>query len=178
MPSFSDILPFMPWIAGISAIVGAALLIVSIRKLLKMLKAAELVKLPLREEQDLDFAMAGPVILCIEGPLMSRRFANLGFTLQTEYGTVVPGRKNWYRARSSGFSTARIQLQTYQLPHPGRYRLRIESLGAEQPRDAEHAIVFAKPHVMATFAYILGILLASWLLIGGVVLFALTIVSR
>ena len=174
MMSLSDFEPFLPWLAGLLAILGLALLVGSIRNLIRMLKASELARLPLREEQTLNFSEAGPVVLCMEGPMLSRRFAHLSFALQTEFGEDVPGSKHWFRGKSSGFSKARIQLQTHRLPHPGRYRLRIESLGEPQPNDAEHAIVFTKPHLAATVGYILSILLASWLLIGGIVICALT----
>lgn len=177
MNALSEFASFVPWLAALSALLGVVLLISSIRNLLRMLKAAELLRLPLQEIQELTFASAGPVVLCVEGPLLTRRFAYLSYKLQTDYGADVPASKHWFRAKSSGFSKARIELQTYHLPHPGRYRLHIESLGQPQPNDAEHAVVFAKPHLMATVGYILRILLASWLLIGGFVLFALSVLG-
>lgn len=154
-------------------IAGVGLLLWSIRHMLAMLKASELVRVPLQPDQELTFSSSGPAVLCVEGPLFTRRFAGLEFNLQTEYGQLVPVRKHWFCAKSSGFAKIRMQLQTYQLPHPGRYRLRIDSLGERQTNDAEHAIVFIRPHLAATVGYILAILFAAWLLIGGIVMFAL-----
>lgn len=167
----------MPLFASISVVIGIMLMVWSIRSLLKMLKAAELARLPLKQKQELNFSVAGPVVLCVEGPLLTRRFSHLRFTLHTEYGATVPVKNHWYRVKSSGFSKVRLQLQTYQLPHPGRYQLHIESLGEAQPNDAMHAIVFAKPHLAANVGYILTMVLALWLLIGGIVLFAFSITT-
>lgn len=175
MSSLSNLQQFVPWIAAVSSVGGAIMLTISIRNLLHMLKASDLARVPLKEQQQLTFPMAGPVVLCVEGPLLTRRFAALSFILEAADGAAVPSQNNWFRATSSSFSKVRMQLQTYWLPHPGCYLLRIQPLGDYQPDDAEHAIIFVKPHLTATFGYILGIIFAAWLLLGGIVFFALNI---
>ncbi|BBL70158.1 hypothetical protein [Methylogaea oryzae] len=154
---------------------GALLLATCIVKVVRLLKASELSRAALVERQEVVFADAGPVVLCIEGPPLSRRFVRLDFALESSDGGAVAGRANWFRLRSSGFSKARLQLLTYLIPRPGRYVLRIGGLGLPQTRDAEHAIIFAKPHAAAAFGYVLGMVVAGWLLIGGIVLFALSV---
>ena len=64
-------------------------------------------------------------------------------------------------------------MKSYDLPMPGRYELRLLNLGASQPRDNEHQIVFMKPHLPQLVVAIVGIIGSSFLLIGSIVLFLL-----
>lgn len=175
MSQFPGILQFGPWLGGLAFALGALLLATCIVKVIHLLRASELVRGALAERQEIAFAEAGRVLLCVEGPQFSRRFARLDFALETVDGSAVPGHANWLRARSSGFSKARLQLRTYSIPQPGRYVLRINGLGSPQARDAEHAIVFAKPHAAAAVGYVLGMIVAGWLLIGGILLFVFSV---
>ncbi|WP_054773363.1 hypothetical protein [Methylogaea oryzae] len=153
---------------------GALLLATCIVKVVRLLKASELSRAALVERQEVVFADAGPVVLCIEGPPLSRRFVRLDFALESSDGGAVAGRANWFRLRSSGFSKARLQLLTYLIPRPAAMCC-ASGIGLPQTRDAEHAIIFAKPHAAAAFGYVLGMVVAGWLLIGGIVLFALSV---
>jgi hypothetical protein len=102
----------------------------------------------------------------------------LTFVLETIDGVPVKGGTDWLRATSSGFSTVRMQLQTYHIPQPGRYVLRIGGLGAPQARDAEHAVVFTKPHLADVIGNVLGVIAATALVTGSIVLFVLSLYFR
>lgn len=93
MNALSEFASFVPWLAALSALLGVVLLISSIRNLLRMLKAAELLRLPLQEIQELAFASAGPVVLCVEGPLLTRRFVSLSYKLRTGLRCRCPGQQ-------------------------------------------------------------------------------------
>jgi len=121
----------------------------------------------------LEFTEAGRVVLAVEGPLFTRRFARTEFELRGGDGLPLKGRTTLLRAHSSTFSRIRMEMKSYDLPMPGRYELRLLNLGASQPRDNEHQIVFMKPHLPQLVVAIVGIIGSSFLLIGSIVLFLL-----
>jgi hypothetical protein len=134
---------------------------------------AHILSVSLLDQQDIEFAEAGRVVLCIEGPRFTRRFAHLHYELSAYDGTRLRGRTIWFRLLTSGVSKVRLELKSYQIPQPGRYRLWIQGLGTGWTADAKHRIVFMRPHLARSIGYIIGILLAGGLLIGSIVLFFL-----
>jgi hypothetical protein len=119
----------------------------------------------------------GKVVLCIEGPLMSRRFAKLAYDITGPGGTPVEGRPVLFRAKTTGFTKATMDLRIYAITQPGRHVLQIQGLGEEQPSDAEHRMVFTRPHLARTMAYVLGIVFAAVFTIGSLVLFLLRLAN-
>jgi len=163
---------------GIPAmVVSAAALAWLIRGLVAVVKRARLFRVPLAETQEVRFAEAGPVVLWVEGPRLTTRFWHVGFGLSGEHGERVDGRRTLLRARVSGVSTARIALRKYDIPRAGGYVLRMTGLGAAREADAKHAIVFTKPHLAQSVAYILGLILASAGFIGSLVFFLLRVLE-
>jgi hypothetical protein len=140
---------------------------------LATVKKAHLFEVPLSEWQEVQFAAAERVVLSIEGPRLTTRFAHINFQLTGVNGDPVAGRRTLFRARTSGISTARMELLEYDVPRPGRYVLHMAGLGAPQERDARHAVVFMRPHLIQSLAYVLGIVLASMLFIVSLVFFML-----
>jgi hypothetical protein len=67
----------------------------------------------------------------------------------------------------------RTERLVLDIPRPGRYVLAITGLGPARETDAEHAVVFMRPHLARSMACVAGILLASGLLIVSLVFFIL-----
>ena len=170
---FTSIYRYWQWIGIPVMLIALAALALLISGVVAVVRKAHLFRVPLSERQEVQFAEAGRVVLCVEGPRLTTRFARAGFELKGINGDPVEGRRAWFRARTSGISTARMELVKYDIPRPGRYVLRMTGLGAAQERDAGHAVVFMKPHLKQSIAYILGIVLASGLLIVSLVFFLL-----
>ncbi len=166
------------WITAPLFCVGAVLLAFFIVQLVRLGDRMRISSVPLVEQQDIEFMDTGPVVLCVEGPLLTRRFSGLTFELLTGDGIPVEGRRCWFRASSSSFSRVRTEWQTHEISYRGRYILRIRDLGAPRPSDPKHRIVFMKPHLPQTFGYIIGILLSSGLCIVSLVFFLLRLLSR
>jgi hypothetical protein len=159
------------WIAPPVMVISVLLLGLSIRNVIRLVKEAKILSVPLVEQQNLDFREAGKVVLCLEGPHFTTRFAHLSYELSAEDGTPVEGRTAWFRAKTSGASWVRMEMRSYEIPQPGRYVLRVRGLGEPQERDAQHRLVFVRPHLFQSVGYIIGIVLSALVLITSLVFF-------
>jgi hypothetical protein len=159
------------WLGVPAMVLGLAALGTLIAGVVALMKEAQLFRVPLLERQEVQFAETGRVVLSMEGPHLSRRFAQVDFELRGLDGEKVEGRMALFHARSSGFSKARMELLKYDIPRPGRYVLRMTGLGEPQERDAKHAVLFARPHLAQSIAYVVGIVLASGVFIVSLVFF-------
>jgi hypothetical protein len=166
------------WIAPPLMVAGVLLLALCIRNEVRVVKGSKLLSAPLVEQQKVEFPEAGRASLCIEGPQFSRRFARLSYALWAEDGTPVEGRAVLFRTRTSGFSWVRLELRTYEIPHPGRYLLRVEGLGAPQPGDVDHHVVFTRPHTAQTVGYILGMIFSFALFLVSFIFFMLHLLGK
>jgi hypothetical protein len=166
------------WIAPPLMCISALLLGLFIRSEVRLVKEAKILSVPLVEQQEIEFQEAGRVVLCIEGPQFSRRFAGLSYTLSTADGVPVEGRAALFRARTTGFSWARLEVRVYEISHPGRYVLRVQGLGAAQPGDANHRLVFTRPHLAPALGYVLGMILSFGLFIVCLVFFLLRLMGK
>ena len=157
-----------------------ALLLVGvfIRGVVRLVKESKVLNLPLVEQQSIVLPEAGTLVLCEEGPRFSRRFVGLTYELSTEYGVPVAGRIAWFHARTSGVSTVRTEVSVYEIPHPGRFVLRVKQLGAPQERDAQHRLAFLKPHLGKSVVHVIGITLSSCLFIASLVFFLLRLTGN
>ena len=61
----------------------------------------------------------------MEGPILSRRFAKLEYELTGPDGVVLKGRPALFRASTTGLTKARMELEVYEVTHPGRYVFQI-----------------------------------------------------
>jgi hypothetical protein len=154
-----------------------ASLIFFIKRIIRTVRGARIGAVPLLKNQDITFAEAGRVILAIEGPLFTRRFARLTYSLRSPSGVEVMGRALLFRTASSGFTRATLQLRTYTIPTPGRYSLTIGGLEEMSAAYDGCLIVFMRPHLPQVIVSILGIIFSSWLLIGSIVFFFLRLSS-
>ena len=158
------------WISVPLFIGSAALLAHCIINVIRVVRQAHLLSVPLLEKQEVEFSEAGRVVLCIQGPQLSMRFAHLDYELSAD-SIPIEGRTCLAHAKTSGFSWARVEMKSYTLPKSGRYTLRIIGLEPGATADDRHFIVFMKPHLGRSIPFVLGIVLAGLLLIGSIVLF-------
>jgi len=178
MPFFEFLYRNGIWISMLLLPFGILLLVSFIKNVIRLRAENEIVSVPLLEQQEIEFPESGRVVLCIEGPLFTRRFAGVDFLLSTGDGTPVKGRTTWFHARSSGFTRVRMEVRIFELPMPGRYTLRLVGSGEPRPKDHEHRIVFMRPHLAQMVIAILGIIVSSWICIGSLVLFLLRVLSQ
>ena len=158
----------------VAAVVGLWLLISGV---VAQSRRAHLFKVSLAANQVVEFREVGPVVLSIEGPRGSTRWASVDFELRGINGETVEGRTTWFHAVTSGVSTARMELLKYSIPRPGRYVLSMTGLGAERPGDAGHSVVFMRPHLRQSILYVLGIVLSSLVFIASLVFFLMRVVE-
>lgn len=158
-------------------VISAALLCFFILNVIRAVRQAHLLSVPLLEQQEIQFTEAGRVVLCTQGPLLSTRFAKLDYEL-TGDGVPVEGRTTWFHSKTSGFSWVRMEMKAYRIPRPGRYILRIRGLEPGSRPNSQHQIVFMKPHLARSIGYVIGIVLTGLLFIGSIVLFFLRLMPK
>ncbi len=173
MPVLRVLNRYLPWITAPLMCIAVALLALCIRNVIKLGPEARILSVPLVAQQTIEFREARRVVLSAEGPQLSRRFAGLAYQLSTEYGVPVEGRRAWFGATTKGFTTARREVRVYEIPHPGRFVLRVEKLGAVREGDARHRLVFARPHLAQAIGYVIGIVLSAGVFIGSLVFLVL-----
>lgn len=166
------------WISVPLFIGSTMVLIYLIRDIMRIMREAQLVSLPIVEEQAVEFPEAGKVVLCMEGPRFTTRFARLSYSLIGPEGREVKGRRSWFRFHTSGMSKVRMELRYYGISIPGQHTLQIRGLEPGKGPDAEHRIVFMRSHLAKSLARVLGIVLTSMVLIGSVVLFFMRLVGN
>ena len=166
------------WIAPPLMCIAALALALFIRSEVRLVKEAKVLSVPLVAEQNIEFPEAGRVVLCMEGPRFSRRFAGLDYELSTDSGAPVEGRTAWFHARTTGVSRARMELRVYEIPHPGRFVLRVRGLGAAQERDVEHRLVFTRPHLAQAVGYIICMIVSFGVFMVSLVFFVLRLTGK
>ncbi len=178
MNFFGFVYRFGLWISVPAFGVSAALLVFFIMSVVRVVRQSHILSVPLLEQQEIEFPEAGRVVLCMEGPLLTNRFGNLDYELRVAEGMPVEGRTTWFHAKTSGLSTVRMELKSYELPRRGRYILSIKGLESAGKPDSDHKIVFMKPHLAVSILYVIGITLSAVLLIGSLVLFLLRLTDK
>lgn len=165
------------WFAVPAFAAGVFLLVQCVGGLVRTGRQARLFAVPLADSQQVAFADAGPVVLEMEGPLFSRRMAGLKYALVGPDGVPVRSRPALFRASTSGVSKGTLELRVFEIARPGAHVFRIEGLGAARDRDAEHRMIFKRPHLGTSIALVVGIVASSALAIGSIVLFALRVAN-
>jgi hypothetical protein len=164
------------WIGPLLLCISGLALALCIRGVIRSVREAVLFNVPLVERQTIEFLDTGRVILCVEGPRFTTRFAHLDYELSTDSGAPVEGRMVLFRFMKSGLSQVRLEVRSYEIPRPGSYVLRIQGLGPPQPHDAEHQLVFTRPHAARSTGYIVGIVLSGLVLISSLIFFLFRVV--
>ncbi len=171
MPSF--LYQYLLWISGLTFVISLFFMVFFIIKLVRLVRRATILRVPILEKQNIEFTEAGRVVLCIEGSLFTTRFRNLGYELSMRNGERISAITPLLPGKTSSFSRARIQIQSYEIPTPGFYVLRIKGLEADQQDDSDHQIVFTRPYIGRMVGYIIGIVLSAELAIAGIVFFCI-----
>ncbi len=177
MAFFSFIYKYGLWISVPAFIIAVILLIMCITGVIRTGRRARLFSVPLVERQEVEFAEPCQVVLNMEGPMLSRRFAKLKYELTGPDGMAVKSRPVLFRSSTTGLTKARMELRIYDIAHPGRHVFQILGLGGEKSNDGEHAMVFMRPNLRYVVPYILGIVLTGGLTIGSIVLFFMRLVG-
>ena len=164
MPSLPMALTVIVAVAGLIAIVF------SVARLIALVRASVIVRLPAIAEQDVDFAQAGRVVLCIEQSRLDSTLWRARFALRDATGRDLPAAPILMRTEVSGFSRVRLSVQRFDLPNRGRYRLIADGIA---PGNSDAAIVFTRPFAAKLVIWILAIVLGGFAMIGGIVLTAL-----
>jgi hypothetical protein len=165
-----------PWLLALLFLLALAALASLVRAVTAMVRGARLCTVPLRPSQWIDFPAAGRVVLCMEGPRFTPQFRKLRFELRQPDGVEVSGHRILFRLVSSGISRARVTLRTCDLSMAGPYELVIHGLQPQYVDAPEHSVVFMRPHLGRTVAFVIGITLASALAIVSLVFFLLSVV--
>jgi hypothetical protein len=177
MAFLSFIYKYGIWISVPAFILSVILLVRCITGVVQTEKQTRLLSLPLLDRQKIDFTETGNVVLCMEGPMMSRRFANLEYELTGPDGKMVKSRRALFRTTTTGLTKATMELGVYEIAQPGLHVFKIRGLGAERPSDSEHRMVFARPHLAQSMTYVIGIVFAAMFTIGSLVLFLMRLVG-
>jgi hypothetical protein len=177
MAFLSFIYKYGIWISIPAFIFFVILLIICITGVVRTGRHARLLSVPLVDRQEIEFIEAGRMVLCMEGPILSRRFSKLEYELTGPDGVSAKSRPVLFRASTTGLTKAKMELRVYEVTHPGRHIFQIRGLEGEKPSDAEHRMVFTRPNLARSMAYVIGIVFASIFTIGNIVLFFMRLVD-
>lgn len=166
------------WISVPAFVFFVVLLEICITGVVRTGRQARPFSVPLVDRQEIEFTEAGRVVLCMEGPILSRRFAKLEYELTGgPDGVVVKSRPALFRTSTTGLTKARMELEVYEVTHPGRYVFQIRGLEGEKPSDAEHQMVFTRTNLARSMMYVMGIIIGGIFTIGSIVLFFLRLLD-
>ena len=165
------------WVSVPAFCLGVAGLVWCIWSLVWLERVSQLARLPLAERQTVLFNDPGRVLLCAEGPLLTMRFGPLSYTLLAENEVPVRGRRLFFRATSSGFTTVRLGVRLFDVLRAGTYTLVVDGLGERKAGDEKHFFTFKRPFMHWALLCILGIILSAGLTIGSLVLFLMKLVG-
>lgn len=177
MAFFSFIYKYGIWISIPTFIIAVILLIMCITDVFRTGRQARLLTVPLVDRQQIEFKEPGRVVLNMEGPMLSRRFAKLTYELTGPDGVAVKSRPVLFRSRTTGLTKVRMELRIYEITHSGPHVFKILGLGDEKSNDTKHAMVFMRPHLKYIVLYIMGIVLTGVITIGSIVLFFMRLVD-
>ena len=110
-------------------ILSVILLVRCITGVVQTERQTRLLSLPLLDRQEIDFTETGSVVLCMEGPMMSRLFANLEYEFTGPDGKVVKSRRALFRTTTTGLTKATMELGVYEIAQPGLHVFEISGLG-------------------------------------------------
>lgn len=175
MPFWSFLYRHWTFIAIPVMLAATAALISLILGLIATVRHSLILRVPLAPRQEIEFAEAGTVVLNMEAPRFSTRFAHLDFGLTGIGGDTIPGHRQLVRSRTSGVTLVKVALLSYDIPRPGRFLLTIGGLDAPRPGDERHSIVFTRPIGLKTVGFIVGIILSAGILITSLVFFVLSL---
>jgi hypothetical protein len=159
-------------------VISAALLGVTILRLIRLAGGVVLLRVPLAAAQDVELKIPGSILLNLESPLLTTFPRHLTFSLSDRTsGRLVPTERVLVRTQSTSFTRARLSVQRFEIDAPGTYTLRVDGMapGADY---AKFALVFARPFGLALPLHIVGIVLFAAGLIASIVFTALAVSGK
>jgi hypothetical protein len=160
------------------ALVAAGVLGWTVRSLLRTVRGAVVLSVPMMPRQVVQFERPGEYSLNVEADSLTALITGLKFTLvDTERRTAIPLRTAIMRTRVSSFSRARRELYAFSIAAAGSYVLRAE--GADESLLAGHpSLVITRPFHGALVLHVLGLVASGALLIGSMVATGLILSGR
>ena len=165
-----------PWLMALTicaTLLGAAVLFLSITRILLLLRESEVARLPAASEAHVTFNQAGSYVLHVEHPRFNMALLHADFVLHdATNGSDVRSSPVIFRTTTSGFSTVSISIRQFEVGHPGVYRLLIT--GIDTSSDLSRVeLIFTRPYAGALFLLIVATVFGGVCLIGGLVFTAL-----
>ena len=160
------------------ALLAAGLLAWTVRSLLRTVRGAVVLSVPMLPRQVVQFERAGQYALNVEADSLTALITGLEFTLvDTERRTAIPLRTAIMRTRVSSLSRARREMYAFSISAPGSYVLRTK--GADESLLAGHpSLVITRPFHGALVLHVLGLVASGALLIGSMVATGLILAGR
>lgn len=149
-----------------------------IRSLLRTVRGAVVLSVPMMPRQVVQFERAGEYALKLEADSLTALITGLEFTLvDTERRTAIPLRTAVMRTRVSSRARARREMYVFSIRAPGSYVLRTK--GADESLLSGHpSLVITRPFDGALVLHVLGLVASGALLIGSVVATGLIMAGR
>ncbi len=160
-----------PWLLATvpGAIIGAVLLAGAIRGLVRALRVETLARLRVVAEQPFTLPAPGPVVLHVEGPLGTTKFAALDFTVIGPDGAARPTHAIVFRRNSTTLGgTTQLALRRFDGSSAGSHALRIGGIDPGTDYDG-CAILLTRPTGALLPLWIAGTVAGALLLLGGLV---------
>jgi hypothetical protein len=155
--------------------ISAVLLALVIRSLLRMLAAANVMSLPVREAQTVSIAEPGLYDLNVQGRLGTTDFGGLGYEMRSAAGGEVAMERVVFRSTVTSMSgRVKLQVRSFTIAEPGDFTLRIAGLRPDVSPD--NRLVISRPVRARMVLHILGLVAFGALTIGSLVASVLVVV--
>ncbi len=157
------------------ALIAIGLLTWTALSLLRTVRRAVVMSLPIAREQEISFNEAGEYSLNLETGSLKSAPTDLQFGLRAANGGAqVSLHRAVFRTKVSSFSRARLELSTFSLPSAGKYLLSID--GPETSRlNNDVNIVITRPIGGPLVSYVLALVFVGVCLIGALVVSGLAL---
>jgi hypothetical protein len=170
-----------PWLMALTVcatLFGAAVLYLSVTRILLLLRESEVARLPAASEADVTFNQAGSYVLHIEHPRFNMALLHADVMLHdATSASDVRSSPVIFRTTTSGFSTISVSVRQFEVGHPGVYRLLVT--GIEPSSDLSRVeLIFTRPYAGALVLLIVATVFGGVCLIGGLVFTALQYVGK
>ena len=159
-------------------VLGAALLVFTITRLIGLLRESVVARLPAAARQSVSFGQPGTFILYVEHPRFKTALSRADFSLRDAQGTHEV--RSWpivLRTTTSEFATVRISVRGFAVERPGPYELVMTGVSPDRDLSSD-ALIFMRPYGAFLVVLILGIILGAACLIGGLVFTALELAGK
>lgn len=170
---------FQIGLAVFGAVLGVAILALSVPRLVRLIRDSVLHRLPMMEEQAVQLKESGPLVLHLEGPRFIRSMvgsgarlmgkARLEFSLRNQSsGLEIPSQRITFQSRTKGVSKTRISVARFQVESPGEHALAVTGLTPDTDT-SRLAVLLTRPYQMQLLLLVLATVLGGNLLLFSVI---------